>query len=62
VYVKNNLEKYRRNLEKWMDKKKKEEKVIIEGDFNARTGREGGTRRREEDYGSEEGKSRKSEK
>jgi len=33
-----------------MDGKKKEEKVLVGGDFNARTGREGGARRREEDY------------
>jgi len=43
-----------------MKEKKEGEKVIIRGDFNARTRREGGARRREEDYRSGEWKSRKS--
>jgi len=60
VYVKDNIEKYRGRLEKWMEKKKEGEKVILGGDFNARIGREGGARRREENYRSGDWKSRRS--
>ncbi|KYN14726.1 hypothetical protein ALC57_13069, partial [Trachymyrmex cornetzi] len=60
VYVKSNLERYRGSLEKWMEEKKVGEKVIIGGDFNARTGREGEAKRREEDCGSGEEKNRRS--
>lgn len=56
VYVSRNIEEVLRKLEKWMERKEEECRVII-GDFNARTGREGGRLGElEEKYRGSEGK------
>jgi len=60
IYGRENVDEYLKIMEKWMEEKKEGEKVIIGGDFNARTGREGGAREREGNYKSGERKSRKS--
>jgi len=59
IYVKENTDEYLKIMKKWMEEKKEGEKVIIGGDFNARTGREKGAREREGNYKSGEKKSRK---
>lgn len=53
VYVKENIEEYLKTMEKWMEEKKEDKKIVIGRDFNARTGEEGGSMRRKEDYSSE---------
>jgi len=47
IYMKGNIEEYLRIMEKWIKEKKEEDKVIIGGDFNARTGRGGAKKKRE---------------
>jgi len=60
AYVKKNIDEYLTIMEKWMEEKREGEKVIIGGDFNVRTGREGGAKKREGNYKSGKKKSRKS--
>jgi len=60
IYRKGNIEEYLRVIEEWMGEGKKGDKVVVGGDFNVRTGREGGAGSREEDYSSGEKKSRNS--
>jgi len=52
--VKENIDEYLTIMGKWMEEKREGEKVIIGGDFNARTGREGGAGEREGKYRSGE--------
>jgi len=46
IYMNENIDKYLTIMKKWMEEKKEGDKVINGGDFNARTGREGGKRKR----------------
>lgn len=60
VYVNGNMEEMLKKMEKWMDGRGDGCKVLIGGDFNARTGREGGRIKEGEEYRSGDRKSRKS--
>ncbi|KAL6268207.1 hypothetical protein P5V15_001318 [Pogonomyrmex californicus] len=44
-YMKENIDEVLRIIEKWMEEKKEGVNVLIGGDFNARTGREGKEKR-----------------
>lgn len=41
VYVSKGIETMKRNVEKWMEEKKKDERILVGGNFNARVGEEG---------------------
>lgn len=62
IYVKGSIDRYLRSMEKWMEEKREGEYVLAGGDFNARTGREGGAEKRREELTikSREKRSRKS--
>lgn len=51
VYVQGNMKEVLKDMEEWMEEKEVRCRVMI-GDFNARTGREGGAVRKEEKGGS----------
>lgn len=63
VYVKVNLEEVLKEMEEWIEKKEAGSR-ILGGDFNVRTGREGGAVREEDEResGSEKGRRSKDEK
>lgn len=57
VYVKENIDEILTSLEKWMKENKEDVNVLMEGDFNARTGKEGrGQKKEEKTIGQERGK------
>lgn len=56
VYVKENIDETLRSLEKWLEEKKEDVNVLVGGDFNARTGREGVQRKEGKTTGQERGK------
>lgn len=49
VYVSGEIERILEELERWMGDREREVKVLIGGDFNARTAKEGGGVESEED-------------
>lgn len=47
-----NMEEVLKDMEEWMEEKEVEYRIMIGGDFNAKTRREGGVIREEEEGGS----------
>lgn len=62
--MKKNLEKVLKDMEGWMEEKKGGYRILIDGDFNARMGREGKAVREGDEgkSGSEKGRNSKDEK
>jgi len=42
VYVGGNIQETLQELEKWVEEKDEDRRILVGGDFNARTGEEGG--------------------
>lgn len=51
VYVQGNMEEILKDMEEWMEEKEVGCRIMIGGDFNAKTRREGGAVREEEEGG-----------